>query len=199
MKKITLSLVLFFTAGTVLSQSFMHGAGLTVFVVSPKSGDVSIGEGFTYSPRFNFLETEKLSLSVGIPLSVGVSFSTSVYSNSYDDDISIGVVLNAPLIVNLNMGRGSTKDNREKFGYFIGAGFGYHHGDFIDIYDDSYSINAIGPATNAGLRFGVGRKYKNIEVRFSYMKGINENNRIGYNGIVNEKPNVFGIACLFNF
>ena len=39
-------------------------------------------------------------------------------------------MINAPLIVNLNMGHGSTKDNTKKFGYFVGAGFGYHHGDF---------------------------------------------------------------------
>ena len=50
------------------------------------------------------------------------------------------------------------------------------------------SLNTFGPAANAGVRFGVGRKHKNIEVRLSYMKGLNET-----------KPNVFGIAGLFNF
>ena len=94
------------------------------------------------------------------------------------------------------MGRGSTKENRDKFGYFVGAGFGYHHGDFISTYIDAYgydetiseSINVFGPAANAGLRFGVGRKHQNIEVRFSYMKGLND-----------KKPNIFGVGCAFNF
>jgi hypothetical protein len=50
------------------------------------------------------------------------------------------------------------------------------------------SSNTFGPDANAGLRFGVGRKHRNIEVRFSYMKGLNE-----------DKPNIFGVAGLFNF
>lgn len=94
------------------------------------------------------------------------------------------------------MGRGSTKENRKKIGYFVGAGFGYHHGDFLtDAYDqntgtyvNSYSSNTFGPAANAGIRLGVGRQHKNIEVRLSYMKGINES-----------KPNIFGVAGAFNF
>ena len=53
---------------------------------------------------------------------------------------------------------------------------------------DTKSTNAYGPAANAGFRLGVGRAHKNIEVRFSYMKGINE-----------DKPNVYGVGALFNF
>ena len=91
MKGIIVSLVLFFTTVTALGQSFMHGAGLTIFVVSPRNGDVSVGEGFTYYPRINFIETEGLSLSAGIPLSVGLTISSSYYYSSnggyYDDGI----------------------------------------------------------------------------------------------------------------
>ena len=194
MKRIFLSFVLLFLMNAVFSQTFMHGAGITV-LGSSTGGNFSAGEGFTYSPRFNFIETENMSVSVGIPLSLGISFSTNTYSSTYygnEDPTSVGLVLNMPLIVNLNMGRGSTKDNRQKFGYFVGAGFGYHHGDFIeeDYSGDTYgkSTNTFGPAANAGLRFGVGRQHKNIEVRFSYMKGLND-----------EKLNIFGIGCLFNF
>jgi hypothetical protein len=202
MKKIVFSLVLLFTASTVFCQTFMHGAGITVIGSTTAKGsnsDIGFGEGFTYFPRFNFVETDALSVSVGIPLVVGFSATTSSSYDQYGygyDNSSIGFVLNAPLIVNLNMGRGSTKENRQKFGYFFGAGFGFHHGDFLtDTYDPntgdyigSYSSNTYGPAANAGIRLGVGRKHKNIEVRFSYMKGINET-----------KPNIFGVAGAFNF
>lgn len=199
MKKTILSFALFFTLSTAFCQTFMHGVGITV-LGSSTGGNFSYGEGFTYSPRVNFVETEKLSLSAGIPLSIAVSASTSstydAYYGYYNDNISVGFVINAPLIINLNMGRGSTKENTQKFGYFFGAGFGYHHGDFLVDETDSYgynfvgsrSLNTFGPAGNAGMRFGVGRKHKNIEVRFSYMKGLNDT-----------KPNVFGIAGLFNF
>ena len=204
MKKFVLSAGLIFFISSSFCQSFMHGAGITVVGSTTGQGsnsDIGVGEGFTYFPRFNFLETEALSVSVGIPLVVGISATTSgsydYYGNYYDNSSSsIGFILNAPLIVNLNMGRGSTKENRKKFGYFVGAGFGYHHGDFLtDAYDqntgtyvNSYSSNTYGPAANAGIRLGVGRQHKNIEVRFSYMKGINES-----------KPSIFGVAGAFNF
>jgi hypothetical protein len=203
MKKIILSsAVLLFFSFISFSQTFMHGAGITVIGSTTAQGsnsDIGYGEGFTYFPRINFLETESLSVSVGIPLCVGLSATTSSTYSTYGygyDNSSIGLVLNAPLIINLNIGRGSTKENRKKMGYFFGAGFGYHHGDFIanrydqatNTYINSYSSNTYGPAGNAGLRIGVGKKHKNIEVRLSYMKGINE-----------LKPNVMGVAGAFNF
>ncbi len=201
MKKLILLAGFIMATSSAFCQTFMNGAGITVFVGSSPGTKTTVGEGFTYSPRFNFSESEDMSVSVGIPLSVGVSFSTSAYSSTYNDNVSVGLVLNAPLIVNLNMGRGSTKENRDKFGYFVGAGFGYYHGDFVDSYDDTYSLNAFGPAANAGIRLGTGRKHRNIEIRLSYLKGINSNKRFSYltQTIVDEKPGVYGIACLFNF
>ena len=178
----------------------MHGAGLTLIGSTTAQGsnsDIGLGEGFTYFPRINFVETEKLSVSVGIPLCVGISAVTSYDYYGYSNSNSIGFILNAPLIINLNMGRGSTKENRKRYGYFVGAGFGYHHDNFLtssrynpttNSYVDRYTSNTYGPATNAGVRIGVGKKHKNIEVRLSYMKGINES-----------KPNVMGLAAAFNF
>jgi hypothetical protein len=84
MKGLIVSLVLFFTTLTVVGQSFMHGAGLTIFVISPRNGDVSVGEGFTYFPRFNFIETEALSVSAGIPLSVGLTATSSLTTQMED-------------------------------------------------------------------------------------------------------------------
>lgn len=196
MKKILFSAALLLTMNAAFSQHFMHGAGLAFMGgVSNHGDDISYAEGFTYSPRFNFVENEKLSVSVGVPLTAALSASYS-YSSYYGSTTSIGFTANVPLIINLNMGRGSTKENRQKFGYFVGAGFGYHHGDFLETaydeygygYDDSRSVNTVGPAANAGVRFGVGRQHRNIEVRLSYMKGITDT-----------KPHIFGIAGLFNF
>jgi len=195
-----LLLVVSFTASTVFCQTFMHGAGVTVLVGSSKGGNVTVAEGLTYFPRVNFLETDAISVSVGVPLSVGISASSSYYSSNsggyYSEPGAIGFVANVPLIINLNMGRGSTKDNPDRYGYFVGAGFGYHHGDFITTQTDvsgysytaSESINSFGPAANAGFRIGVGRAHRNIEIRLSYMKGLNEN-----------KASLFGLAGSLNF
>jgi hypothetical protein len=199
MKKIILSAALFLMLHNAFSQTFMHGAGITLIGSTTGQGsnsDIGLGEGFTYFPRVNFVETENLSVSAGIPLCLGVSAITTYDNYGYTGDTKLGLVLNAPLIINLNLGRGSTKENRKKMGYFVGAGFGYHHGDFVaNRYDPvtntniiSYTSNTYGPAANAGLRIGVGRKHKNIEIRLSYMKGINES-----------RPNVMGLAGAFNF
>jgi hypothetical protein len=199
MKGMLLSLVLLFITSKVFCQHFMNGAGLTIMAGVSKGGNVSVGEGLTYSPRFNFVETESLSVSAGIPLSVGISssFSTNYSSYSgYANDVSIGFILNAPLLISLNIGRGSTKNNQKKFGYFVGAGFGYHHGDFLttgtdDVgndYTTTESTNAFGPAANGGVRLGVGRRHRNIELRLSYMQAVNAGN-----------PSIFGLATLFNF
>jgi hypothetical protein len=186
MKKTILSLSLFFMVSTVFSQSFMHGAGINYLVRTSNAGGGYFAYGFTYSPRFNFLENEKLSISVGLPLTIAMSIGF----NGYLTSINYGTVVNAPLIFNLNMGRGSTMENRNKFGYFFGGGMAFHHGDLIGGFPDfeTGSENAFGPAANTGMRFGVGKKHKNIEVRFSYMKGLNEN-----------KPDIIGVGCLFNF
>lgn len=204
MKNIIVAFASFLITANSFSQTFMHGAGITLVGSTTAQGsnsDIGLGEGFTYFPRFNFIETEKLSVSVGIPLCVGISATTSYSYDPYgygnSNDSKIGFVLNAPLIINLNFGRGATKENRKRYGYFVGAGFGYHHDNFLTAsrydpatnrYIDSYTSNTYGPAANAGFRIGVGRQHKNIEIRLSYMKGINES-----------RPNIMGLAAAFNF
>jgi len=193
MKKLICSLsFLFFISIASYSQSFMHGAGFSIFVASAPGGNTTPNGGLMYSPRFNFIEGEDMSVSVGIPLSAG--FSINYNSRDYygESSNSSSAMLDIPLMVNLNMGAGSTKEAESRFGYFVGAGFGYHYGtiNYSDYYGDEVSsnINSYGPAGNAGIRFGVGNSGKTIEVRFSYMKGLD-----------NSKANIFGGGALFNF
>jgi hypothetical protein len=193
MKKLFLVLGLFFIGNSIFSQSFMHGAGLSVFVATASGSNSAVNEGITYSPRFNFIEQDNMSVSVGIPLSVGVSGSYNSRSDGYGSSNTLSVMFDAPLIVSLNMGCGSTKKTESRFGYFVGAGYGYHYGTYnlsdALIYEGtSTKLSAMGPVGNAGIRFGVGSGSHNIEVRFHYMKGLND-----------LKPNIFGVGALFNF
>lgn len=198
MKKLLCSAVLSFFIFSAYSQSFMHGVGVSIFVTKVPQTDVGAFGGVTYSPRINFVETESLSLSAGIPLSIGMSgnyYYTDMngYSSDYN---SLRFMMNAPMIINLNLGAGSTKENEDRFGFFVGGGYGYHFGDFNVIksdeygytYQDNTTIGVHGPAANIGIRIAVGSHRKNIETRLSYMKGINE-----------AKPSIFGMAALFNF
>jgi hypothetical protein len=196
MKKCFLLIGLFFIGHSVFSQSFSHGAGLSIFVATAGGGSSAVNGGFMYAPRFNFIEQDNLSVSAGIPFSIGLSGSySSSYNSNYGSSTSntLSVMADIPLVINLNMGAGSSKENENRFGYFVGAGFGYHYGtynlsDVLNGENVSTKFSTTGPVGNAGIRFAVGRGSHNIEVRFQYMKGLNDT-----------KPNIFGVGSLFNF
>lgn len=198
MKKYLLCVTLAVSASAGFSQSFMHGVGVSIFVTKTKSTEIGAFGGVTYSPRINFLETETLALSAGVPLSLGTSGNYSYTSmNGYASETNtLRFMVNAPLIINLNVGAGSTRENESRFGFFIGGGFGYHYGDFNVIKTDEYNsafeesdvFGTYGPAANAGIRIAVGSHQKNIETRLSYMKGVNAG-----------KPSIYSMAALFNF
>ena len=197
MRKFSLLAIITLICTATFSQSFMHGAGVAVFVSKVKGSEIAAYGGFTYSPRINFLENESFSVSAGIPLSIATSGSYTYNSRSgYSDENTIRLLVNVPLIVNLNLGAGSTEETESRFGFFVGGGFAYHYGDFnvvsTDPYGNSYDGEAMfgtyGPAANAGIRIAVGSHQKNIEARLSFMKGM-----------TNIKPSIFGMAALFNF
>jgi hypothetical protein len=196
MKKITLIAAMLLAGFAGFSQSFMHGAGLNIFVANASGGQTAVNGGVTYSPRFNFIEQDDMSVSVGIPFTVGVSGNYSAsYNSQYGSSSSntLSVMLNAPLIINLNMGAGANKETESRFGYFVGAGFGYQYGtynisDIINGGEVVTKFSTTGPVGNAGVRFAVGRGTHNVEVRLQYMKGIND-----------VKPNIFSAGAAFNF
>lgn len=196
MKRLIILSAVLFISSQLRAQSFMHGVGLTLIGGYTGSNSVIFAEGLTYSPRFNFYETEKLSVSAGIPLSIGISSTATSYDlNTQSFGYSLGFVANIPLMINVNAGRGSTLTNRKKVGYFGGVGIAYNRGDFVSIIEvdqDGNLVNHqednIGPQVNGGFRFGIGKKHKNIELRLSFFKALN-----------GSKANVFGIAGLFNF
>ena len=201
MKKIVLFFGLLFSLSTVFSQSFMNGAGVAFFGITPTHDGFLFNESLTYSPRFNFFEADKISVSVGVPLSIGLS------EGGHDayDSISgwnstksyFGVFVNAPVYFNFNFGRGATKHNTDKVGFFVGAGFGYYTAAYVT--DDTYgngndheSVTSTGLALDAGVRLGVGRKQvkrpKNIEIRLTYMNGSSDLIK-----------SLYGLGCSFNF
>lgn len=199
MKKCILILSFLLPASMAFSQTFTHGVGFDIFVTTEKNGNAAAAEGFTYNPRFNFLENEDFSLSVGVPLTIGFSGS---YSTSYDSyygsttNNTLGFMAHIPLIVNFNFGAGSSPDNEQRFGFFVGGGLGYYYGKYNQDYVDSngYSntqqatINGVGPAGNIGIRIAVGRGTHNIEAKLTFMKALDDS-----------KANIYGGGAAFNF
>ncbi|WP_157962920.1 outer membrane beta-barrel protein [Chitinophaga deserti] len=194
MKKLLLLLGVSLTATCAYSQSFMHGAGVAVFVEKYKDVDAGTAVGFTYSPRFNFVESESMSVSVGIPISLAFSGSGEYNSRTgASDDAKLGILINAPVMVNLNFGAGSSPDNESRFGGFIGGGGGFHWGASTEQFDQNGNVKNVsgttfGYAANAGMRIALGDSGKNIEIKASYFKGVNEG-----------KLDLIGVAGIFNF
>jgi hypothetical protein len=189
MKKVFFSALFLCLSCIAFSQTFMHGVGVNTMVQTASGYSTQVVGGLMYSPRISFMETDNTSLSVGIPLSIG--FSAHYSTNGYDETNSLGLVFDAPLILNFNYGAGSSKETESRFGLFVGGGFGYHTSQYTasDAYlDVSDKMSGFGPVGNAGIRFGVGNHSHNVEIRFSYMKTLDIT-----------KSSIVGIGGLFNF
>lgn len=197
-KNLTLFVVACLSAAFCFSQSFMHGAGVGVFINLGPFIKPAIPTVLTYSPRINFVETNSLSVSAGIPFSIG--FGTTYYTNYYSSnelevENTTTYVINIPAMINLNVGAGSSRQAEKRFGFFVGGGFAYQYGSYVlDEYNavreeyEKVKETSVGPAGNIGLRFAVGKHRKNIEAKFSYMRSLKE-----------DKTSALGIVALFNF
>lgn len=182
-----------------LAQRFKHGVGTLIAVETADYMDSKANFGITYSPALFFAEQGNTSFSVGIPVSVGFSEGYDTdddYIGGYYSSTSIGWMVDVPVIVNFNYGAGARKGGSQRWGFFVGGGYGYHLSteNYYLYYDNngdypSTSNSTLGITGNAGFRIGMGRHHRhNLEIKFSYMKGMTD-----------YKPNVYGVNCIFNF
>lgn len=188
MKKSLLFSALLLCASAGFSQKFINGVGVCAFSTGGAGYSTFITGGITYSPRVNIYSDENSAVSIGLPISFGIGYS----SHESDGTASASAVVNMPLVLNYNLGCGSTRQNESRIGFFAGGGFGYHVAARAT--DDGYADNntttveSFGPVANAGIRFAVGRGVHNIELKVSYMKGLDTS-----------KSDIFGLAGIFNF
>jgi hypothetical protein len=201
MKKLFLIAAACVASASAFSQSFQHGVGVGIYVDKIESIDARANFAFTYNPRFNFVENESMSVSVGIPLSVGFSGSYEANYNSYGNNYennTLGYMVNVPLMVNVNLGGGSSKLCKKHFGGFFGAGYAYYLTNKEETYGYDENMNEVykevggstmGPTANIGMRFAVGRHHsKSVEVKMSYFRGTTQ-----------YKIDLFGVGAAFNF
>ena len=191
MKKIYLFVILALLCSPTFSQKLMHGIGPGILVEKIRGIDPEFSLLFTYSPRINVSETETMSLSLGIPISIGIGGSLD---NGYMGDYTPYTFwINTPLILNVNFGAGSTKQNKEKVGFFVGGGFaqqfGVHTSGDYTAGNSSSTTSTYGPTGNIGFRFAVGSYQKNIETKMSYMRGLGGD----------YEADIYGLMALFNF
>lgn len=189
MKKMFFSILALCLSSIAFSQTFMQGVGVNVVLQSSSGFNADPAGAIMWSPRVTFMETDNSSLSVGMPMSFGISGS---YNSQNVDNNSLAFMFDLPLLFNYNYGAGSTKEAEDKFGFFGGAGFGYHSNQYTATdyfgYANTAKMAGFGPVGNVGVRLGVGQGSHNLELRFSYMKTLDVS-----------KSNVMGIGFLFNF
>jgi hypothetical protein len=222
MKKILLSSLSVCSYLLVQSQTFTPEIGFN-YMFQPSMNFNFRSFGITYATRFNFWERKNASLSIGFPLSLGLSNLKSPHFAEVD----------IPVEVDFNFGAGSTTENKSKLGFFAGAGYGFHvtiihspptstfpafpvpPGNAIErnvfsneASDTNSPMSMFGPTLNAGFRFPVGRAGKIIEFRFSYMKVLDLpeflQDQVLYSygrnyGFYLQNTVILGFGCLFSF
>ncbi|HNR18026.1 MAG TPA: hypothetical protein PKG90_15265 [Chitinophagaceae bacterium] len=159
------------------SQTFMHGLGATVNVMTAKINNPSERytatvsfTNFTYMPRLIFGEKESSSFSLGFPVSAGVGFGSDVFGESH---IYYGGEL--PLVFDFNKGRKSSPDNEDNFGWYIGTGFSYTLTNWTTG-GSTDKLNSYGPLLRFGVRFGGGSNHpeRATTVGLSFKPGLEE-------------------------
>jgi hypothetical protein len=172
------------------AQQLMHSFGLSLSVLQ---GTLHEGQGssesfaveqnnLTYFPRYNFIENENSSISIGAPIGIGIG----LVSNTYGDDAGVIFSYDLPLVIDYNIGCKSTKTNDRNFGGYFGVGFGYNK---VNISESSYSNFdgvSYGPLFRAGCRFGSSKESWGghaVTVGAYYKIGINNDKltTIGFN------------------
>jgi len=157
------------------SQTFMHGLGATVNIMTAKidnpsekyTATVSF-TNFTYMPRLIFGEKESSSFSLGFPISAGVGFGSDVFGDTH---VYYGGEL--PLVFDFNKGRKSSPDNEDSFGWYIGTGFSYTLTNWTTG-SSTDKLNSYGPLVRFGVRFGGGsnRPERATTVGLSFKPGL---------------------------
>ncbi|MBV7529496.1 hypothetical protein [Chitinophaga sp. sic0106] len=191
MKKLFTLLVVCLMSTYVFAQEFRHGVGSGFLVQVPEGDEGEALPTLLYYPRVCFpMSSGKTSISIGVPLTFGIAASWG------DSGNSASFAFNAPVTAEFNFGAGAVKNSGKRFGFFVGAGFGYHYASYTEDFDywggEDYvysgSSSSVGPAGDLGVRFKVGKQNHNIEIRTSYMRTVSD-----------DVYDVFGLNCLFNF
>ena len=192
--KTVLTLIIFLVLNhSSFSQKLMHGFGATISVLS---GTVE-GQGstssftlaqtnFCYFPRYNFVEKDNSSISVGIPLGIGIGIS----SNTMGDDKGVSFAYDLPVVLDYNIGAKSTSENESTFGGYFGVGFGYYKVSISSSQYSNFTGASYGPMARAGVRISSESESWNghgITIGLFYKKGMEK-----------AKFNTFGFNVLYD-
>ena len=190
MRKPILFIFILLAISSSLFAQFQHSFGVNFTVVDGNiktkypSGNyynekVSFAQSLLqYFIRYNVVEKDNSSISIGAPLGAGIGFAKSTYGS----DAGIAFGFDVPVVIDYNIGCKSTADNDKGFGCFFGTGFGYSYTG-IRLSSNSSNVSSLGPTFRAGIRIGM--KDGGFSIPLSFKLGIGEN-----------KVNTYGFAII---
>ena len=183
MKRI-LSILLLCTAAVGWAQNdphLLHGFGYDYSIGVPRNnaGQLFIGNGISYVPRY--VKPFNNDMSVGVSLPVGAAFVQSMVTGAG----AFGA--NYAVCVDFAAGMGSTQSSAKMLGVFFGLGLGSYDVYYFYIFGTTRDAH-YGPYVQAGFRlpyYG-----QDVTVVLSNWRGINANNG---------RSQVFAIKLIYEF
>lgn len=160
MRKLIFTAIAVCLFGATKAQ-FSKNVGATVFIAKEDGGQSTTAWGVTFFPRYSFG-----ALSVGAPISLGISGSTNSRVGASEGS---SLTLHLPLVVDYNFGLGADpEDESTNFGFYAGAGYGLFSTSYVGVFS-SGTLKANGPMARAGIRALI--KEKVITLGATYIMG----------------------------
>ncbi len=174
-RKLLLILLLTLFNYTYAQVEFYHSTGFGFY------GDFSRASGLaiTYAPRINLFNVSKeTTFSVGTNLALGVSGYSDIYGEAAP------LLIDFPILAELNFGHGSNYEAESDWGSFIGIGYGYNRMAYENWVGYGMATSQ-GPVITCGFKKELGNT--SLALRLSYL--ANSQDKIG---------DILGLGVLFN-
>ncbi len=117
--------------------------------------------GIVYYPRIDVIQWKQGSISVGAPAFVGISGSGKYRSTDFDGTKTttvegvrgISFAFDVPVVADLNIGLRSAAQEKGRFGFYAGAGYGYSYTK-IHTSLGKRNFDGFDPVLRGGIRMG---------------------------------------------
>lgn len=160
---------------------FLHGFGYDYSIGVPRnnSGQLFMGNGLNYVPRYVMPINENFSFGVSGP--IGLSLVQSLISGGS----ALGV--NYALCGEIYAGMGATNSSTKNIGGFFGLGIGSFDVNYFDLYGMTRDAH-YGPYVQAGIRFPY--YGQDLTLAVANWRGMNRSNG---------RSQVFSIKVIYEF
>ena len=184
LKKFLFFIVFFFFTAGINAQSFMSSYGGTASIIQGKETSDGPYKSVlyqlcgTYFPRYNLSESDNSSISLGMPLSVGIGQVNNADGVAFSVDV--------PLMGDYNFGCDAIPESESGLGGYLGAGFGYTCTS-ASSYFGSSNLSSYGLMIHAGVRLIVSQKFsQSMSFGLFYKFGIEQEKfkTIGFNFLI---------------